>query len=315
MASAAICGTMPARASARASATSKSSIACRMECALKSSASGPVVPRLSISRAGMRCSPCDAILYARRAEPRIRRTARRALHVEKYSFPLAAKMDVEPPCIAMARHWLSHQSFAPILGDQRQYGVLIVRGVSGKIDTSRKASQQAPRENGNRQVPRLQYIVRTRHASRLDGLERACPAGIGHQAPKTEERRVNGFRLRVIRMVVLPVRIGLPYFDHGIAQRFAFAIENIAYELDSFALCFGSCDARDSMVTGQANLKIRAHGLRGNRHQIDIIFQREFPRVRAARYRICTREPNRAASSSTRTSRSCAGEPFHPERN
>src|ERR1039458_2704824 len=141
IASAAACGTMPVRASARASATSKSSIACRMESLLKRSASGPVVPRLSISRAGMRCSPCDAIFYARRAELRILRIARRALHVEEYSFLLAAKMDVEPPRIALARHWLSHQSVAPILGNQRQYGVLIIRRLPGKIDAGRKASQ------------------------------------------------------------------------------------------------------------------------------------------------------------------------------
>src|SRR3984893_13979401 len=117
---------------------------------------------------------------------------------------------------------------------------------------------------------RLKGIVSARHSPRLDGLKVTDSALTRSRAPVSKKLRVDWLLLGVVRVVVFPVGIRLPQFEHGIGNRVAFAVEDPADELHPFTLRAGTGHTRDRSRPGQANLKERANSLRSSRNQVHL---------------------------------------------
>src|ERR1700694_55632 len=161
---------------------------------------------------------------------------------------------------------------------------------------------------------RVGDISRARYATRFDGLEFAASILPRAHTPETEKGGIDGFRLRVIRVVVLAVCVRLPYFDHGIVESYGIAIEDTNGEQDTLALCFGTRNAADTTLIGrETKVKKGTDGLGGGRNQIPIRCRMGLRQGRARRYRICSRWPTAAASFPDRTWRSFAASPSRPE--
>src|SRR5208337_3558067 len=94
-----------------------------------------------------------------------------------------------------------------------------------------------------------------------DGREAKTTRVVGQTAAEAAESRLDRLVLRVFRMRVLALGIGLPDFDDGVVDRFAVAGDDAAGEADAFA-----ADARAGEVDHddgrEADPDVRADGLR-----------------------------------------------------
>ena len=69
------------------------------------------------------------------------------------------------------------------------------------------------------------------NAAGFDGGEAEASLVVGGDAAVACEARLQWFVLRVVRMRVLSVRVGLPDFEHAVRDRLAVAIEDAPVEL------------------------------------------------------------------------------------
>ncbi len=58
---------------------------------------------------------------------------------------------------------------------------------------------------------------------------------VSRSATESVEFGIDQFFLQVVRMVVAAVRVGLPKFDHSVADARGVAVENTALDRDAFA--------------------------------------------------------------------------------
>src|SRR5437016_14517774 len=120
--------------------------------------------------------------------------------------------------------------------------------------------------------------------------------------------------LRIIRMVVLAFGVGLPYFDHGIGNRFAVAIQHLHREQDALAIGLWTCDAADTAFVGRkTKMKKGTDSLRRCWRQVHISSRKVWPEVPAKQCRTYIQSPTGAALFPDRNGRSYAAAPFHPE--
>ena len=70
---------------------------------------------------------------------------------------------------------------------------------------------------------------------RLDGRKAELAMVVGGHAAETRKARLQRLLLRVFRMSVFTVRIGLPDFDHSIGDRVAIPVEYPAFNRQTFS--------------------------------------------------------------------------------
>src|SRR5213079_1585840 len=128
------------------------------------------------------------------------------------------------------------------------------------------------------------------NTSWLDGREAVASFRIGQTATEAAESRFDRFVLRVFRMRVFALRIGLPDLDDGIVDGFAVAVDDAAGERDSFAGHARGSELDDRKRL-EADLDVRTDGLGRSGEQTHRVVSScaRFPSVsrhgRAARHR------------------------------
>src|SRR5258708_27074669 len=108
----------------------------------------------------------------------------------------------------------------------------------------------------------LRLTARAGNGARLDGRKAKLAIVIGGNAAISREVRFQGLFLRVFRMSVFAVRVGLPDFNHSIGYGLAVAVKHLAFDRQSLA---GHSLARPVVgaETVQANAKKWSDRLRG----------------------------------------------------
>src|SRR5215472_14646121 len=108
----------------------------------------------------------------------------------------------------------------------------------------------------------LKSVVVSRHLAWFDGFECAGAVFVCGKASKSIECRIERFLLRIVRMAVLSVCIGLPDFDHCIVERRTIAIKHAAGDADALAFCCRCYQGSHRPVFSAAKMKKGSDGLR-----------------------------------------------------
>src|SRR6185437_8871930 len=114
---------------------------------------------------------------------------------------------------------------------QRQDRIGAIDRFVGKIKPRIDLPQHAAREDADHDMRGLRLAVRSRHRTRLDGVEAVDAFLVGRRAAEAGEFRVWA-RFLAARMGVAALRVGLPDFDHGVVNRLTVAVENAAFDTD-----------------------------------------------------------------------------------
>src|SRR5580698_8467261 len=148
----------PTRASARANAASKSSIACTIDASEKISASPGVDARLSIRR---------MIL----------------LYIEENGLAIAAEVNFEVPGFRCTG--LREQRLPAFRGNHREDRVVRVCRIAREIHTRVQMFEEPTREDDQVDVRRLERTTRSHNASRMRGLKRADAVFVRSQSSES----------------------------------------------------------------------------------------------------------------------------------
>src|SRR5438105_631469 len=90
--------------------------------------------------------------------------------------------------------------------------------------------QQAAREDRHVEMRRLRSTARRSYPTRLDRRDTKAAVAVGHHPAEARERRIERLVLRIIRMRVASMRVRLPDFDDGVADRDAVGIDDPALD-------------------------------------------------------------------------------------
>src|SRR5262245_16832531 len=152
--------------------------------------------------------------------------------VEENRLVLTLHPDVE----AVDRHFafgflVGDERPAPVGWDQRQDGIAGIGALIREIEARIDLPQHAPREDTEDNMWRLRLAVWPRYRSGLDRVEAEDAILVRR---RTAEAHEPGVRPRTIVswMGVAALRVRLPYFDHGIVDRQAIAIEDPTLNVD-----------------------------------------------------------------------------------
>src|SRR5262245_49362806 len=178
MASAALSGMTPARASARASAISTSINARTRAGSVRSSA---IASSLKMP-AKMVDSKTEAMFNDGCAE-----SYRSHIEENRFVFPLQPNVETVNRLVIF-HSGRGDQSLATLLAlDRTQHRITRVGGFVGEIQTGVRVHEHAPGENNDIQMGRLHLVAQPGHRSRFDGLEAVKAILIGpRSAPAAE---------------------------------------------------------------------------------------------------------------------------------
>jgi len=155
----------------------------------------------------------------------------------------------------MFRRGPKHERILPFRGDEREHRIFFQIRVTAEISPGCQPLKYSASENGDIEVAGLLSAPIGCDFSRPDGCEGAAAAFIGGESTKSREVWINAGILRIIGMVILPFRVGLPDLNHGIRNRDAFAIEHANPQPHAFTSGLGSNQRSHTMTVRAAKMK------------------------------------------------------------
>jgi hypothetical protein len=100
------------------------------------------------------------------------------------------------------------------------------------------------------------------NASWLYRLEDTTAIVSCRQTPEPNPAFIRSFRLRIVWMVVLPLRVGLPDFQHCVVDWRTIAIQHAKHDPCTLSLCVPASNASNTMLIGcQLDLEKRTDRL------------------------------------------------------
>src|SRR5215813_1152403 len=275
MAAAAAEGRMPALASARASAASKSSIPCKRPWSEKTPRIFSVVNNGSSRRCERAALKTDSsstgagFRIQSRTTERSTGLSQRRSAIEEYGLVLSLNDDVPFQNALFASNALREQGCTPLRGDQFQHGVVGVGWLVGEVDAGDQMLQEPPHEDGYDDVRSLEHAAGSWHGTRLHGDKAKAAIASREAATETAKGLVDRFVLCVLRVSVLALSVGLPDLDHTVVNRLAVAVEHTAAQRDALARRARGCEIFDRERL-EADLQVRTDGLRGRSDQTHV---------------------------------------------
>jgi len=116
------------------------------------------------------------------------------------------------------------QSSAATNGNEIQNMICRVRWIIREVEPRNQAAEQTPHEHGDFEMWRLRTIIGAGNAARLDGGEGELAAVVGGHAAEAEKSLRRRFLLRIFRLGIFAVSIGLPNFEASVRNGLTLAI-------------------------------------------------------------------------------------------